>query len=126
MKKNRNMIVFSRNHSSGHQPVLSTPLSMDDRGNGARHPPRNMVVASAETVTMLTYSERKNSANFSEEYSVWKPPTSSLSASARSKGARLVSPTIDTTYTAKLPSSTTMNQRSACAATMAVVDKEPV
>jgi len=26
---------------------------------------------------MLTYSARKNSANFSEEYSVWKPPTSS-------------------------------------------------
>ena len=63
-------------------------------GHGARQPPRNSVVASAETVTMLTYSARKNSANFSEEYSVWKPPTSSPSASGRSNGARLVSPTI--------------------------------
>ena len=53
------------------------------------------MVASAETVTMLTYSARKNRANFSEEYSVWKPPTSSPSASARSNGARLVSPTIE-------------------------------
>ena len=43
---------------------------------------------------MLTYSARKNSANFSDEYSVWNPPTSSDSASARSNGARLVSPTI--------------------------------
>ncbi len=52
------------------------------------------MVAIAETVIMLTYSARKNSANFSEEYSVWKPPTSSPSASGRSNGARLVSPTI--------------------------------
>ena len=52
------------------------------------------MVAIAETVTRLMYSARKNIANFSEEYSVWKPPTSSPSASARSNGARLVSPTI--------------------------------
>ena len=35
---------------------------------------------------MLMYSARKNSANFSDEYSVWKPATSSLSASGRSNG----------------------------------------
>ena len=64
-------------------------------GQGARQPPRNSVVHSAETVTMLMYSARKNSANFSDEYSVWKPPTSSPSASGRSNGARLVSPTIE-------------------------------
>ena len=58
-----------------------------DSGQGARQPPRNSVVANAETVTMLMYSARKKSANFSEEYSVWKPPTSSPSASGRSKGA---------------------------------------
>ena len=40
-------------------------------GHGARQPPRNSVVASAETVIMLMYSARQNSANFSEEYSVW-------------------------------------------------------
>jgi NADH-quinone oxidoreductase subunit H len=48
----------------------------------------------AEYVNMFTYSARKNSANFNELYSVWKPPTSSPSASGRSKGARLVSPTM--------------------------------
>ena len=60
------------------------------------------MVAIAETVTMLTYSARKNSANFSDEYSVWNPPTSSDSASGRSNGARLVSPTIAITKTTKL------------------------
>ena len=83
------------NHSTGHQPSLAP--SQSDSGHGARQPPRNSVVASAETVTMLTYSARKNSANFSEEYSVWNPPTSSPSASGRSNGARLVSPTIEMT-----------------------------
>ena len=31
----------------------------------------------AETVMTLMYSARKIIANFSDEYSVWKPPTSS-------------------------------------------------
>src|SRR3954468_17564583 len=90
--------TFARNHRIGHQPVLSTPSSTSDSGQGARHPPRKSVVASALTVVMLTYSARKNMANLIEEYSVWKPATSSLSASGRSNGARLVSPTIDTRY----------------------------
>jgi hypothetical protein len=46
---------------------------------------------------MLMYSARKNSANLIDEYSVWNPPTSSDSASARSKGARFVSPTMQMT-----------------------------
>ena len=91
MNTNRATTTLPKNHSSGHQPVLAP--SQTEIGQGARQPPRNSVAASAETVTMLMYSARKNSANFSDEYSVWKPPTSSLSASARSKGARLVSPT---------------------------------
>ena len=52
-------------------------------------------MASAETVIMLTYSASMNIANFSDEYSVWNPPTSSPSASGKSNGARLVSPTIE-------------------------------
>ncbi len=52
------------------------------------------MVASIETVTRLMYSARKKNANLIEEYSVWNPPTSSPSASGRSNGARLVSPTI--------------------------------
>ena len=45
-----------RNHSTGHQPVLAPDHR--DSGHGARQPPRNSVVASAETVIMLTYSAR--------------------------------------------------------------------
>ncbi len=66
------------------------------------YPPRNSVVAIAQTTTMFTYSARKNSANFIELYSVWNPPTSSDSASGRSNGARLVSPTIEITKIRKL------------------------
>ena len=82
------------NQIIGYQPVLASCHS--EIGHGARQPPRNSVVASAETVTMLMYSARKNMANLNEEYSVWNPPTSSDSASARSNGARFVSPTTQT------------------------------
>src|SRR3954463_8064529 len=92
------LTTLARNHRIGHQPVLSTPPSTSDSGHGARQPPRNNVVASAATVVMLTYSARKNIANLIEEYSVWNPATSSLSASGRSNGARLVSPTIAMRY----------------------------
>ena len=53
------------------------------------------MTASAETVIMFMYSAMKNMAKRIEEYSVWNPPTSSPSASGRSNGARLVSPTIE-------------------------------
>src|ERR687894_1610308 len=96
MKTNSATTTLRKNHSIGHQPVLAP--SQIEIGHGARQPPRNSVAASAETVTMLMYSARKKSANFSEEYSVWKPPTSSPSASGRSNGARLVSPTLEMRY----------------------------
>ncbi len=40
---------------------------------------------------MFAYSARKKTAKVIPEYSTWKPATSSLSPSATSKGARLVS-----------------------------------
>src|SRR5579862_5527705 len=49
------------------------------------------MVAMQLTVTMLAYSAMKNEANFMELYSVWKPATSSFSASGKSNGTRLVS-----------------------------------
>ncbi len=96
MKKNSSSWIFSVIHSIGHQPWLA-PSQKVDTGHGARQPPRKRVEATAETVTMFTYSASMNIANFSEEYSVLKPPTSSPSASGRSNGARLVSPTIEMT-----------------------------
>src|SRR5205814_5339399 len=68
-KQNSRISTLARNHSSGHQPVFAPDHSVI--GHGARQPPRNKVVARAATVVMLMYSARKNSANFSEEYSVW-------------------------------------------------------
>ena len=95
MNRNRKLHTLITNHSSAHQPE-SAP-SRSENGSGACQPPRNRVAASAETVVMLTYSASMNIAKRSDEYSVWKPPTSSPSASGRSKGARLVSPTIEMT-----------------------------
>src|SRR5699024_1666613 len=90
MNPNRNSSIFKKNHNNGHNPVPSTlsPLSVD--GQGASPPQRNSVVANADTITMFTYSARKNIANFSELYAVWKPPTSSDSAAGRSNSGRLV------------------------------------
>ena len=41
------------------------------------------------TANMLPYSAMKMTSQRKPEYSVWKPATSSLSASAKSNGARL-------------------------------------
>src|SRR5690606_41049344 len=95
--RNMNIQTLTTNHRTGHQPVLNIPSLIAESGHGARHPPRNRVVATAETLSMLMYSARKNHANFIEEYSVMKPETSSPSASGRSKGRRFVSPTIEMT-----------------------------
>src|SRR5208283_4881959 len=70
--------VFMKNHMNGGK-------------NGPCHPPRNNVVATAETRNMFVYSARKNIANFMPLYSVIKPDTSSDSASGRSKGALFIS-----------------------------------
>src|SRR5450631_2934579 len=114
------------NHKTPHQPWLNMPSLIAAMPGGACHPPRNMVVASAETVNMFTYSPRKNIANFSELYAVWNPPVSSPSPSARSKGSRLVSPTMVTTYTRKEGSRETTNHRLFCEATIWEVDIDPL
>ena len=54
-------------------------------------PPRNSVTMMADIVTVFMNSARKKSAKRIDEYSVWKPPTSSCSASTRSNGGRLSS-----------------------------------
>src|SRR3954471_1748683 len=117
--------TLARNHRIGHQPVLSTPSSTSDSGHGARHPPRNSVVASAATVVTLMYSARKNIANLIEAYSVWNPATSSVSASGRSNGARFVSPTIATRYIRKDGISGRAYHSLACEATISLVDSDP-
>src|SRR3954453_7545807 len=117
------METLARNHRSGHQPLFAPDHR--DSGQGARQPPRNSVVASAATVVMLMYSAKKNIANLIDEYSVWNPATSSLSASGRSKGARLVSPTIETRYMTNDGNSGSAYQRCDCEDTISLVDSDP-
>src|SRR5271168_3950935 len=66
-------------------------VKAQEAGNGDSQPPKNMIEQRHETVIMLVYSAMKNIANLKLEYSVWKPATSSDSASGKSKGTRLVS-----------------------------------
>ena len=65
------------------------PPATGSSTNGIAQPPRNSSVKNAAPVIISMYSPRKKSAHFIEEYSVWNPPTSSCSASARSNGALL-------------------------------------
>src|SRR5262245_48822559 len=92
MKKNMNAPSFTRNHTSPIHggPGLAQPF-VPNMSPGPCQPPRNSVIAIALITSMFMYSPRKNSAHFMDEYSVWKPATSSPSASGRSNGARFVS-----------------------------------
>ncbi len=62
---------------------------------------------------MLAYSARKNSAKAMPEYSTWKPATISLSPSATSNGARLVSASPEMKYTSSSGNSQNQFQASA-------------
>src|ERR671915_5964 len=81
MKKKRPANILAKNHSG----------EAGRKGTGESQPPKNRLAPTAATVIMFTYSAICRSAKRIEEYSVWKPATSSVSASGRSKGARLVS-----------------------------------
>src|SRR6267142_6606019 len=85
--------ILANSHAKGGTALVSA-LSQ-----GAAQPPRNMMVASADTRIMLAYSPRKNRAKVMPEYSTWNPATISDSPSATSKGARLVSATPEMKYT---------------------------
>ena len=50
--------------------------------------PKNKIAASPLTRNIEPYSAMKKKLHRRPEYSVWKPATNSLSASARSNGAR--------------------------------------
>src|SRR6266404_3931365 len=65
-------------------------------GTGDIQPPRNSTEPIAESRIMLAYSPRKNRAKGIDEYSVWKPWTSSASDIGRSNGVRLGSASAET------------------------------
>src|SRR4051794_9618763 len=70
---------------------VGTQFDPYSAGNSGFHPPSHSKVATQQTVTILQYSAVKKAANPRLEYSVWKPATSSFSASGRSNGTRFVS-----------------------------------
>lgn len=57
---------------------------------------KNRMAVNVFISVMLAYSARKNRANGPAAYSTLNPETSSDSPSARSKGARFVSASVDT------------------------------
>src|SRR6267142_3292818 len=83
---------------STNQKIGNTACSIGGPNSGPSQPPKNSRVATLATVTMLAYSAMKNMANFIALYSVWYPATSSVSASGKSNGMRLVSAYAAVTY----------------------------
>ena len=101
---------------------------------GPAGPPRKRVTMMADIVTVFMNSARKKRAKRIEEYSVWKPPTSSCSASTRSNGGRFSSavPAITKMTNGTTPVTTTFqrgmtprNPSPAWVITMSWVDSEP-
>lgn len=64
-------------------------------GNNENEEPRNRIADSVFMSKMLAYSARKNNAKGPPAYSTLNPETSSDSPSVRSKGARLVSASVE-------------------------------
>lgn len=62
---------------------------------GTWEAPRNSVAERVFIRRMLAYSAKKNRANGPPAYSTLKPDTNSDSPSVRSKGARLVSASVE-------------------------------
>src|SRR3954468_18214916 len=97
-------------------------------GNGGSQPPRNRIVAIAHMVMMAMYSPRKNNRNGVAEYSTAKPATSSLSASTRSNGGRLVSASAETKKITNIGNSGSqyqLNMLPYCLSTMSARLSEP-
>ena len=84
--------TFTMNQKIGMIQTLTSAGRCDGtRARGPDGPPRNSVTAIADIVMTFMNSARKKIAKRMPVYSVWKPPTSSCSASTRSNGGWFVS-----------------------------------
>src|SRR5881409_3601294 len=117
MKTNSRAPSLAKNHRN-----LSASGSQ-----GPFQPPRNRTTAMHEMVMTFANSPRKNRPNFMLEYSVWKPATSSPSASGRSNGARLVSASavIMKMMNASSPNGVKTNHSRRWTSTMSTRESEP-
>ena len=113
---------MARNHTVGHSQPQPKKI-------GPAGPPKNSVTMIADIVMTFMNSAKKNSAKRMEEYSVWKPPTSSCSASTKSNGGRFSSAVaaIRNTRNGTTPLVTTnhVSTPPAWAATMRCVESVP-
>src|SRR5688500_15754416 len=85
MKKKTHILPISQIHPGTSNHGMRSMLS------GGSQPPQKSSALSAQIRITLPYSPSQKSAKLIDEYSVWKPATSSLSASVRSNGVRKVS-----------------------------------
>src|SRR6187431_968567 len=117
---NRKQKTFRQNQKTPH----SQP---GPHGAGPAGPPRNIVTKMPDIVITFMNSARKNRAKRIDEYSVWKPPTSSCSASTRSKGGRLSSavPAIRNTTKGTNAVVHRFQFQVACSATITLVERLP-
>src|SRR5882724_10292430 len=83
--------TFTRNQSIGMNHTLTMLELPRNPSAGPDGPPRNSVTAIADIVITFMNSARKKIAKRMPVYSVLNPPTSSWSASTRSKGGWFVS-----------------------------------
>src|SRR3954469_13777728 len=88
---NSNASTFTVNQKTGISHTFTNPLLERNPSDGPDGPPRKSVTAIADIVITVMNSARKKIANRMPVYSVLNPPTSSCSASTRSKGGWLVS-----------------------------------
>lgn len=88
--------------------------------------PRNRVAERVFIKRMLAYSARKNRANGPPAYSTLKPETSSDSPSVRSKGARLVSASVEMYHIAARGHAGRTSQTLSCAVLKVWRVKPPV
>lgn len=76
--------------------ALVIKIKEDTSGTGIKVVvPKNRIVERVFISKILAYSARKNKAKWPAAYSMLKPETSSDSPSVRSKGARLVSASVE-------------------------------
>jgi hypothetical protein len=69
--------------------------SRKNKNDVVNQPPKNIMTVNVLISIIEPYSAKKNNANPILAYSTLKPETSSLSASGKSNGARLVSAKIE-------------------------------
>ena len=121
---NRKTNVFPRN-----QKIGKSQRRIITCGAGPSGPPKNRVTTTADIVIVFMNSAMKNRAKRIDEYSVWNPPTSSCSASARSNGGRFSSAVIAirkiTNGTTPRRSTFQSQKCDAWLSTIALVDSDP-